>query len=147
MKKNFGIFYLSLFFSVMSLQAQQGLAETDKNEIKEVKAYIAVAAQSNAEAAKISDKAGRAPYFLIFDCKGAFIKAIKNPAQGQRGRASASVTALLKKESVKTFIAGKFGSKMETDLQTAGIEYSSHSGTANEVVSDILKIKRSEDAK
>ena len=145
MKKNLRIVYLVLFLSVMFMQAQQGLAGTDKKEQK-TKAYIAVAAESGAESAKISGKTGRAAYFLIFDSSGAFIKAIKNPAQGQRGRVSASVTALLKKESVKTLIAVKFGAKMETNLKAAGIEYSAHSGTAKKVVNDIIKSKRSKDA-
>jgi len=91
--------------------------------------------------------AGRAAYFLIFDCNGEFIKSIKNPAQNQKGGASSSVTALLKKESVKTLIAVKFGAKTETNLKAAGIEYRAHSGTARKVVDTILNSKRSKDAK
>jgi len=146
MKKNLRIVYLVLFFSALFMQAQQGLAGTDKKETK-AKAYIAIAAESGTESSKISNLAGRAPYFLIYDCSGAFIKSIKNPAQDRKGGISATVTALLKKESVKKLIAVKFGAKMETSLKAAGIEYSANSGTANKVVTDIMKNKRSEDAK
>ena len=146
MKKNSRIVYLGLFLSVMFMQAQQGLAGTDKKDEK-AKAYMAVAAESGTDSSKISNLAGRAPYFLLFDCKGEFVKAVKNPAQDRKGGISATVTALFKKESVKTLIAVKFGAKMETSLKAAGIEYSAHSGTANKVVSDILESKRSKDAK
>ncbi len=145
MKKIFRSVYLPVFLSLIFLQAQQGLALDDKKDKKSL-AQIAVAAESSSESSKISDKAGRAPYFLIFDCSGAFIKAIKNPAQGQRGGASSSVTALLKKESVKTLIAVKFGSKMENNLKAAGIKYLEHSGIAKKVVDTIIKSKRSKDA-
>jgi len=130
----------------MFIQAQQGLAATDKKDEK-TKVYIAVASESGTESSKISNLAGRAPYFLIFDCNGEFIKSIKNPAQNRKGGISASVTALLKKESVKTLIAVKFGAKMENNLKAAGIEYCEHSGTATKVVDTILNSKRSKDAK
>jgi len=145
MKVNLRIVCRILFFSVIFMQAQHGLAGTDKDDAK-FQANIAVAAESGTELSKISDKASRAPYYLIFNCSGTFIKAIKNPAQGQRAGASTSVTALLKKESVKILIAVKFGAKMETNLKAAGIEYREHSGTAKEVVDTIMKNKGSKDA-
>ncbi len=120
------------------MQEQQSLAGTIKVDAKSPD-KIAVAAESGTESSKISDKAGRAPFFLIFDGSGAFIKAIKNPAQYQQGGASSRVTTLLKKESVKTLIAVKFGAKMENNLKAAGIEYLEHSGTAKEVVESIIK--------
>jgi len=127
------------------MQEQQGLAGMIKDDAKSP-VKIAVAAESGTESSKISDKAGRAPFFLIFDSRGAFIKAIKNPAQYQQGGASSSVTTLLKKESVKTLIAVKFGAKMENNLKAAGIEYLEHSGIAKEVVESLMKNKRNKDA-
>lgn len=145
MKKNLRIIYLVLFLSMIFMQEKQGLAGMIKDDAKSPD-KIAVAAESGTETSKISDKAGRAPFFLIFDCSGTFIKAIKNPAQYQKGGASSSVTTLLKKESVKTLIADKFGAKMENNLKAAGIEYLEHSGTAKEVVESFIKNKRSQDA-
>ena len=145
MKMNLTMVYLVLFLSVIFMQTQQGFAGRDKDDPKS-SVKIAVAAIGDTETSKISDRAGRAPYFLIFDCNGVFVKTINNPAQNQRGRASASVTALLKKESVKTLIAVKFGAKMENNLKAAGIEYRQHSGTAKEVVDTIIKSERSKDA-
>ena len=138
MKKNLRIVYLVLFLSMIFMQEHQSLAGTIKDDAKSPD-KIAVAAESGTESSKISDKAGRAPFFLIFDGSGAFIKAIKNPAQYQQGGASSRVATLLKKESVKTLIAVKFGAKMENNLKAAGIEYLEHSGTAKEVVESIIK--------
>jgi len=145
MKKKFRIVYLVLFLSTIFIQAQLGLTRDDKSETKSSE-KIAVATVGDSETSNISNKTGRAPYFLIFDCSGVFVKAIKNPAQSQRGGASSSVTALLKKESVKTLIAVRFGTKMVRKLKAAGIEYREHSGVAREVVETMIKSKRSKDA-
>jgi len=145
MIKNSRIVYLVLFLGVIFMQAQQDLAGKDKEDAKSP-TKIAVAAEGSTESSKISDKAGRAPFFLIFDQNGAFIKAIKNPAQNQQGGASSSVTALLKKEGVKTLIAVKFGDKMKNNVKAAGIDYSEHSGTAREVVETIIKSKQNKNA-
>ena len=136
MKKNLTIIYLVLFCGIL-FPGQPGLSAMDKTGAESA-VNIAVAAENSTESSSISDKAGRAPYFLIFDGSGAFIKAIKNPAQYKQGGASSSVTALLKKESVKTFIAVNFGAKMENNLKAAGIEYREHTGIAKEVVETII---------
>lgn len=101
MKKNFRIVYFVLFISVVFMQAQQGLTGIDK-KVETSETYIAVASVSSKESSLISDKAGRAAYFLIFDCNGSFIKAVKNSAQNQTGKASASVTELLKKSRLES---------------------------------------------
>ena len=114
--------------------------------VDESNVNIAVAAESSTESSRISDMAGRAPFFLIFNGSGVFIKAIKNPAQDQQGGASSRVTALLKKESVKTLVAGNFGAKMENNLKAAGIEYRKQTGIAKEVVETITKNKSRKNA-
>jgi len=138
MKKELGIISLALCLCLICIQPQQCLAGTNRDNAKPLD-KIAVAAESDTESSKISDNAGRAPFFLIFDSKGAFIKSIKNAAQYQQGGASSSVTALLKEESVTSFIAVKFGAKMEKNLKAAGIEYLERSGSAKEVVATIIK--------
>lgn len=136
MKKKLRIIYL-VFFCGILIPAQPGLSAMDKTGAESA-VNIAVAAESSTESSSISDKAGRAPYFLIFDGSGAFIKAIENPAQYKQGGASSSVTALLKKESVKILIAANFGAKMKNNLKAAGIEYHEHTGIAKEVVETII---------
>ena len=147
MKKNVRIFYLIVSISAFFMQSLQDLVADDKsiNRDTQSAAVIAVSAVGDSELSEISDKAARAPYFLIFDNRGLFVKAIKNPAQNRRGGASTQVTALLKKESVKTLIAVKFGTKMENNLKSAGIQYLKHSGIAKEVVDKIINSKRNKD--
>jgi len=145
MKKNSSIIYMVLFSSLIFMQTQQGLAGTDQDSTQSV-VKIAVAAENSIETSEISDKAGRAPFFLIFDGSGAFIEAIENPAQNQQGGASASVTALLEKASVNILVAANFGTKMENNLKAAGIEYHEHSGIAKKVVETLIKNNRNKDA-
>jgi len=141
MKKNLGRIYQVLFLSVIFILSQQSLADTKNSDKEKEKSLykIAVAAIGKNETSKISDKAGKAPYFLIFDSNGNFIKSIKNPALGKRGGTSSRVTNLLKKEFVKILIAGKFGNKMKNNLNAARIEYQKQTGIAVEVVAKIIK--------
>ena len=106
---------------------------------------IAIAADGDSVTSEISMRAGRAPYYLFFDKKGVFIKAIKNPSLMQGGGASSVVVDLLIKESVKTVIAGKFGDKMKKQLKANKIKYHERTGIINEIVETIVKNKRSKD--
>ena len=145
MKRKSKIIYMVFLFCGTCVLASPGLSAMDKSG-DESNVNIAVAAESSTESSRISDKAGRAPYFLIFNGSGVFVKAIKNPSQYEQGGASSRVTALLKKESVKTFIAVNFGTKMENNLKAAGIEYREHTGIAKEVVETITKNRPSKNA-
>lgn len=149
MKKNLRLVYQILFFSVIFILTQQGVTGTNNSDKEKTKSLdnIAVAAISDSEDSKVSDKTGRAPYFLIFDSNGNFIKSVKNPAQGKRGGASSSVTNLLKKESVKILIAGKFGDKMKNNLKAAKIDFQKQAGIAKEVIEKFIKNKRSKNDK
>jgi predicted Fe-Mo cluster-binding NifX family protein len=149
MKKNFRLIYHLLFLSFIFILSQQSLADTKKSDKENEKSSdnIAVAATGKSETSKISDKAGRAPYFLIFDSNGDLIKSIKNPALGKKGGASSIVTNLLKKESVKILIANKFGDKMENNLKASKIDYQKQTGIAKEVIEKFIKNKRSKNDK
>ena len=149
MKKKLSFIYQILIWSVIFALNQQSIADTKISDkvIEKTLKNIAVAAMGKSETSKISDKAGRAPYFLIFDSNGVFIKSIKNPAQRKRGGASSSVTDLLKKESVKILIADEFGNKMINNLNTTKIEYQKQAGIASEVVEKFIKNKRSKNDK
>jgi predicted Fe-Mo cluster-binding NifX family protein len=100
---------------------------------------IAIAAVGDSASSEISEKAGRAPYYLFFDGNGDFKKSLKNPSQKRGRRASSGVVDLLIKESVKTVIAGKFGDKMKRLLKSNKIEFRQHTGIAKEVVDKIIK--------
>lgn len=148
MRKNLRTFYLVLFFSAFFLQAQLGLSITDNSDADDSKSLnkIAIATVGDSVTSEISKVAGRAPYFLLFDEKGVFLKSIKNPAQNQGRGASSGVVNLLLKESVKTVIAGRFGDKMKKQLEANKIEYHEHAGVSKKIVKTFIKNKRSKNA-
>ncbi|MBN2356964.1 NifB/NifX family molybdenum-iron cluster-binding protein [candidate division KSB1 bacterium] len=139
---------IGLFFILGAFQVQQSLCLTDNSMADDTKSSdrIAVAAVGDSAHAEISMTAGRAPYYLIFDENGIFLKSIKNPAQSRGRRASAGVVDLLLKESCTTVIAGKFGNKMQNQLKANRIQYHVRKGIAVKVVQAFLKDKRSENA-
>ena len=149
MRKNLRTFCLVLFVSAFFMQAQQGLSIKRNSDVDNSKSSnrIAVAAVGDSVTSEISKVAGRAPYYLVFDGNGVFLKSLKNPSLSQRRGASSVVVGLLKKESVKTVIAGKFGYKMKKLLETNKIEYHEHSGIAKDIVEAIVKNKRSKNEK
>ncbi len=125
-----------LLLSILACRVQQGFSsESENTDIGEkVTGKIAVAANSDNENSEISNIAGRAEWFLIFDEKGNFSKAIKNPALNRGGGASSEVVNLLVRESCKIFIAGQFGFKMEAQLKANNIDYYIKQGSAKNVV-------------
>ena len=142
MMKNFlGSIYLTLFLSTFFMQVPQCLSfshNSDENDSQSSK-IIAIAALGDSATSEISEKAGKAPYYLFFDGNGEFIKSIKNPGRTQRRGASSGVVDLLIKESVKTVISGKFGDKMKKSLKTNKIEFHLHTGIAKNVVDEMIK--------
>jgi len=146
MKKNLSTIFLAIFFSVFFLHSKQCLSVTRNSDVDNSKSSrIAIAADGDSVTSEIGMRAGRAPYYLLFDKKGVFIKAIKNPSLMQGGGASSVVVNLLVKESVKTVIAGKFGDKMKKQLKANKIKYHERTGIIKEIVKTIAKNKRSKD--
>jgi predicted Fe-Mo cluster-binding NifX family protein len=127
---------LLLLFCALSCNVKRGI--TDETAIKPAgtksTGKIAVAATGENENSEISDIAGRAPFFLIFDEDGNFLKSVKNPALSFGGGASAEVVNLLVRESCKTFVAGQFGFKMQAQLRSNNIEYIQKQGLAKDVI-------------
>lgn len=145
MRANLRIFCLVLFLSTFFMQVQVCLSFTPNSDVENSKSSkkIAIAAVSDSATSQISKRAGRAPYYLVFDGNGLFLKSLINPSKNRGRRASSGVVDLLIKESVKTVIAGKFGDKMKKLLETNNIEYHEHTGIAQDVVGTIVKNKRS----
>ena len=104
-------------------------------------ASIAVATNDSGTEAQVSEKSGRAVYFLFFDDNGNFLTAEKNPFAGISGGAGPKVAGFLSTKGVTLVVAGKFGAKMERALNSYKIQYISKTGVANEVVQAITKEK------
>ena len=88
---------------------------------------IAIASEGKDENAEISQRGGRAPYYLIFEEKK-LIETIKNPFAAGAGGAGFSVAYMLADKKVELVIAGKIGGNMETALKEKGIKFREESG-------------------
>ena len=100
---------------------------------------IAVPAAGSEKNSLISEETGRAPYFLIFDEKGHFIEAIKNPAKDQAGGISRTVVSLLSDNNVTMIIAKSIGDKMKQALTAHHINFTNNTGTADDAVKTTIQ--------
>lgn len=83
---------------------------------------IAIASEGKSEDSEISQRGGRAPYYLIFE-DNKLIETIKNPFATGAGGAGFSVAYMLTEKEVEMVIAGKVGEKMVSALKEKGIEF------------------------
>jgi len=145
MKENIRILYGVLFLSTILMLFQQCHTVKRNPPVEDLKSSsrIAIAAVGDNVASEISEMAGRAPYYLIFDGNGVFLNSLINSSQSQERGASSGVVDILIKASVTTVVAGKFGDKMTMQLDTNKIEYYEHAGIAKDIVQTIIKNKRS----
>jgi len=87
---------------------------------------IAIASEGKDENSEISQRGGRAPYYLLFEDKK-LIEVIKNPFAAGSGGAGFSVAYMLADKKVNLVIAGKFGGNMESALKEKGIKFKEES--------------------
>ncbi|MCK5825976.1 MAG: hypothetical protein KAG93_02995 [Desulfuromusa sp.] len=128
--KNIRRYFLVAFFGLF--------IAISANSAEEIVA-IAVAANNPGTGATISEKSGRAAYFLFFDNSGNFLAAEKNPFAAIRGGAGPKVAGFLSDKGVTLFLAGEFGAKMERALSSYKIKYISQTGVAHEIVQAIIR--------
>ncbi len=93
---------------------------------------IAVASTGNSTDAIISDQAGRAPYYLIYE-NGNLVETVDNPFKFGGG-AGFAVAKMLADKKVDMFVAAQFGGNMEGALTERGVNYMAASGTAEEAL-------------
>ncbi len=130
--KNNKIYLLAIFFCLLmafSVNATENVAS------------IAIATNDSGSEAIVSEKAGRAAYFLFFDDHGNFLAAEKNPFTGIPGGAGPKVAGFLADKGVTLVLAGDFGTKMERALSSYKIKYISQTGVAHEVIQAATKEK------
>jgi predicted Fe-Mo cluster-binding NifX family protein len=144
MKKGWRRIFLLLVLSTALFQIGQGLSDASGVETEglESAGRIAVASVGDTPGSKISEIAGRAPYYLLFDESGVFLKAVRNPGQGRGRDSSMEAVELLPKESCKTVIAGRFGNKMRRQLETHNIDYHERTGIAADAVRLFIKARQ-----
>lgn len=94
---------------------------------------IAIASESKEENGEISERAGRAKYYLIFE-KKKLVKTLKNPFIMGSGGAGFSVAYMLAEEKVDLVIAGKIGFNMQTALKEKKVKFKETLGKIKEVL-------------
>lgn len=94
---------------------------------------IAIASEGKTQESEISEIAGRAPYYLIFEEKE-LIKVIKNPFLKGQGGVGRAVAQMLENERVDLVISGQFGTKMIPVLDEKKIDYKEMTGKVNEAI-------------
>ncbi len=87
---------------------------------------IAIASEGKNEDSEISQKGGRAPYYLIFENKK-LVEIIKNPFATGSGGAGFSVAYMLADKKVNLVIGGKVGGNMVSALKEKGIDFKEES--------------------
>lgn len=103
---------------------------------------IAVAAYQKSQTSEISVQAGRAPFYLLFDERGALLEILKNPFSIGGGGAAFGVAKMLADKQIQMVIAGKFGSNMIDSLNEKGIQTCEMKGIVKE---SLAKIKETEE--
>lgn len=98
---------------------------------------IAIAATSSEEDAQLAMRGARAPYYLLIDTESGMSEAIINPAsQSERG-AGPQAAAFLIGRGIDKVVAGNFGPKFRTDLESGNIVCVERTGTVSEVVIEL----------
>jgi len=82
---------------------------------------IAIASEGKTLDSEVSEKGGRAPYYLIFEDKD-LVETIKNPFLSGGG-AGWSIAYMLAEKKVNKVISGKIGDKMQSALKEKGMDF------------------------
>jgi len=100
---------------------------------------IAVAANSKDAAASISNKAGKCPYYLIFDSKGELMEVVDNPYKDAQSGAGSQTADFLANKGVTIVIAETFGEKMIEAMRSNGTDYFQLQGAINDAIKEDFK--------
>lgn len=91
---------------------------------------IAIAVDEKNEEASISERAGRAFYYLVFDEKGNLLETLENPFARGGGGAGFGVAKMLSDKKVELVLAGRMGDNMKEALASRGVKFKEVSGEA-----------------
>jgi len=95
---------------------------------------IAISSEGESLDSMVSEKGGRAPYYLIFENKN-LVEVIKNPFAVGGGGAGFSVAYMLADKGVEMIITGQIGENMKNALEEKGISFKQEE---NKTVQQIL---------
>jgi predicted Fe-Mo cluster-binding NifX family protein len=104
----------------------------------EQKGKIAVSTNAKNTKAAVSDKAGLAPFFLIFDEKGKLIEAVENPFKEEKGKAGHLMTDFLAANGVTVVIGENYCGTIVDVLNNKGVTPFNFKGSAEDAVKKVL---------
>jgi len=100
---------------------------------------IAIAAEGQTPAAKVSHQAGFSPFFLLFDEQGTILGATRNPFKGEMVYGSGkAVVDFLAERGVTVIVAEVFGKGIREVLASKGIRPVELKGSAGEAARAVL---------
>jgi predicted Fe-Mo cluster-binding NifX family protein len=121
----------SAITALLVLFAAPLLAQQAKSDL------VAVAASGKTASAAVSAQAGRSPYFLFFDKKGALVEAVDNPYK-DAGNAGIPALDFVASKGAKILVAEGFGPKIVEVMRDKGIRPIEFKGNAQDAVRKAL---------
>jgi predicted Fe-Mo cluster-binding NifX family protein len=97
---------------------------------------IAIASEGKTINSEISQRGGRAPYYLIFENKK-LVETIKNPFVKGSGGAGFSVAYMLFEKNIRLVVAGKIGGNMRNALNEKDIKFREGNGEINKFLKEL----------
>jgi predicted Fe-Mo cluster-binding NifX family protein len=94
---------------------------------------IGIASEEENAEGNVSNKAGRAPYYLIFENKK-LVKKMKNPFAVGGGGAGFAVAKMLSDEGIELVISGSFGGNMKSALEERKVKSNEFAGSIKEAI-------------
>jgi len=100
---------------------------------------IAIAATAPDTHAPISQFAGRAPCFLLFDESKHLVQSMTNPHTQDSALIGVEVAELLNEKGVSVLVAGDVGPRLREALESRNIRHLEKMGKVGEVLNQVLK--------
>lgn len=105
----------------------------------EIKEKIAICSDGKDENSLISELAGRAQFFHIYESSGKLIEIVENPYKDAKSGAGIKALEFLEKKGVNLFVANKFGTGIRKEMDDKGIKGMEFKGTVKEALGKLLK--------
>jgi len=102
---------------------------------------IAVATKEKSPQAAVSDKAALAPYFLIFDEKGAFVEAIDNPFKTKTLEAGKLLANFLPQQGITAVIGTDYCGDIIGIFKNKGVTAYNFEGSAAQAAANVAQGK------
>jgi len=107
----------------------------------EHKGKICVATKEKSQEASVSDRAGLAPYFLVFDQKGDLIEIIDNPFKERKFEAGHLIANFLPEKGITAIIGTDFCGEIVDVLKNRGLTPYNFQGSAKEAAERVSQGK------